>query len=125
MSQVMVVAFAVYAGLYSSRNIPISSMLLVLIMAPQISATLAERAASPETSPVFATAGPASKRLRCVQAQPNRACEAMSGRFWWSCWACGPAAIRANRFTNGDRRSLRWKTVSSQGSGFPDGQPYS
>src|SRR5882762_3048398 len=31
----------------------------------------------------------------------------------------------ANRFTNGDRRSLRWKTVSSQGSGFPDGQPYS
>jgi len=50
MSQVMVVAFAVYAGLYSSRNIPISSMLLVLIMAPQISATLAERAASPETS---------------------------------------------------------------------------
>jgi len=36
-SQVLVVCFAVYTGLYASRNIPVSSMLLVLITAPVLS----------------------------------------------------------------------------------------
>lgn len=42
-SQVMVILFAVYSGLFASRNIPISSMLLALVMAPHLSASITER----------------------------------------------------------------------------------
>jgi len=36
-SQFLVVLFAVYSGLYASRNIPVSSLLLILVMAPWLS----------------------------------------------------------------------------------------
>ena len=36
-SQGLVVLFAVYAGLYASRNIPVSSLLLILVMGPWLS----------------------------------------------------------------------------------------
>ena len=49
-SQCLVIGFALYSGLYSSRNIPVSSMLLVLVIAPQLSAAMAEGAASAEVS---------------------------------------------------------------------------
>lgn len=35
LSEILVVLFAVYAGLYASRNIPVSSILLVLIVGPR------------------------------------------------------------------------------------------
>jgi hypothetical protein len=41
LSEGLLVAFAVYAGLYASRNIPVSSMLLVLIAAPLLSDAIA------------------------------------------------------------------------------------
>lgn len=41
-SQLLVTCFAVYTGLYASRNIPVSSMLLVLIMAPVLSTAAGE-----------------------------------------------------------------------------------
>jgi hypothetical protein len=41
-SHVLVVCFAVYTGLLSSRNIPVSSMLLVLIVAPVLSTAKGE-----------------------------------------------------------------------------------
>jgi len=41
-SQVLVLCFAVYTGLYASRNIPVSSMLLALIIAPILSAATGE-----------------------------------------------------------------------------------
>ncbi|MGC2194306.1 MAG: hypothetical protein WA628_06500 [Terriglobales bacterium] len=44
----LVVLFAIYAGLYAARNIPASSMLLALIVAPQVSGWLKEVAGSPE-----------------------------------------------------------------------------
>jgi hypothetical protein len=37
MSQALTVLFAVYAGLYASRNIPVSSVLLVMVMGPLLS----------------------------------------------------------------------------------------
>lgn len=46
LSQVLVVVFAIYSGLYSARNIPVSSMLLALLLAPQLTALLEEGAAS-------------------------------------------------------------------------------
>jgi hypothetical protein len=45
-SQLLVVVFAVYSGLYSARNIPVSSMLLALLIAPQLSAPVDEGAGS-------------------------------------------------------------------------------
>jgi hypothetical protein len=36
-SQALVVLFAVYSGLYASRNIPVSSLLLILVMGPWLS----------------------------------------------------------------------------------------
>jgi hypothetical protein len=37
LSQLLVVFFAVYSGLYASRNIPVSSLLLILIIGPSLS----------------------------------------------------------------------------------------
>jgi hypothetical protein len=48
LSQVLVVLFAIYTGMYASRNIPASSILLALIVAPQISVILRETAGSRE-----------------------------------------------------------------------------
>jgi hypothetical protein len=41
-SQLLVVCFAIYTGLYASRNIPISCLLLILIMGPMISEAIIE-----------------------------------------------------------------------------------
>jgi hypothetical protein len=48
LSQVLVILFAIYTGMYASRNIPASSILLALIVAPQISVILRETAGSRE-----------------------------------------------------------------------------
>ncbi len=48
LSQVLVSLFAIYTGMYASRNIPTSSILLALIVAPQLSVILREMAGSRE-----------------------------------------------------------------------------
>jgi hypothetical protein len=39
-SHLLVILFAIYSGLYAARNIPVSAMLLVLLVAPQLSSWL-------------------------------------------------------------------------------------
>jgi hypothetical protein len=46
-SQSLVVLFAVYAGLYASRNIPVSSMLLILLIGPWLSDAMEKLADRP------------------------------------------------------------------------------
>ena len=46
----LVVLFAVYSGLYASRNIPVSSLLLILVMGPWLSDAIALLAESQRTS---------------------------------------------------------------------------
>ena len=41
LSQALVVLFAVYSGLYASRNIPVSSLLLILVIGPWLSEAMA------------------------------------------------------------------------------------
>ncbi len=53
MSQLFTLLLAVYAGLYASRNIPVSSVLLVLVVGPLISAGTAWRGAASSESPGF------------------------------------------------------------------------
>ncbi len=49
-SRVWVLLFAAYSGLYASRSLPVSSLLLTLIVAPLLTQTLAEAPANPELS---------------------------------------------------------------------------
>ncbi len=49
-SHLLLVLFAAYAGLYASRNIPIASILLALVIAPLLSQAIAELAARNEVS---------------------------------------------------------------------------
>lgn len=42
-SQLLVILFAIYAGLYAARNIPVSSLLLVLVIGPWLSEGLGAR----------------------------------------------------------------------------------
>src|SRR5262249_54400617 len=51
-SQLLVLCFAMYTGLYASRNIPVASMLLVLIVAPVISKTAEDRVRGRESGAV-------------------------------------------------------------------------
>ncbi len=50
-SRLLVLVFAVYSGLYASRNLPVSSILLTLIVAPVLSRGLGESADSPSVLP--------------------------------------------------------------------------
>jgi hypothetical protein len=49
-SDVLLILFAVYSGLYATRNIPVSSILLALVVAPQISAVIREMAGDRDIS---------------------------------------------------------------------------
>jgi len=44
LSRLLVLLFAAYSGLYASRNLPVSSLLIMLVIAPQCSETLARAA---------------------------------------------------------------------------------
>jgi hypothetical protein len=48
LNQLLVVLFAIYTGILASRNIPVSSILLAMIVAPQLSVILKEMAGSRE-----------------------------------------------------------------------------
>ena len=50
-SELLVVAFAVYSGLYASRNLPVSSILLVVILAPLVSVELSKASQSMALAP--------------------------------------------------------------------------
>ena len=51
LSHLLVIIFAAYSGLYASRNLPVSSVLLTLIVAPILSASIADAGALQKMSP--------------------------------------------------------------------------
>lgn len=50
-SQLLVVIFAVYSGLYASRNLPVSSILLVMVIAPILSTQISKAATGQGIAP--------------------------------------------------------------------------
>jgi hypothetical protein len=48
LSRLLVILLAAYSGLYASRNLPVSSMLLMLMVAPLLSETIASASEDPE-----------------------------------------------------------------------------
>ena len=91
LSQLLVVLFAIYTGMYASRNIPVSSILLAMIVAPQLSVILKEMAGSREVSNglrgALARFDLFSARMSAFDAQ-------MAGKLWPGLavvvllWAC-------------------------------------
>jgi hypothetical protein len=91
LSQLLGVLFAIYTGMYASRNIPISSILLAMIVAPLLSVALREMAGSREVSDslrrLLARFDLFSARMAALDA-------GMAGRAWPAlavialAWAC-------------------------------------
>jgi hypothetical protein len=50
-SQVLVILFAIWSGMYASRNLPVSSILLVLVVAPILARDVAAMAANQSLAP--------------------------------------------------------------------------
>jgi hypothetical protein len=50
LNEALLVLFAVYSGLYASRNIPVSSLLLILVIGPRLSSALETFARRPVTA---------------------------------------------------------------------------
>jgi hypothetical protein len=99
-SQCLVIGFALYSGLYSSRNIPVSSMLLVLVIAPQLSAAMAEGAASAEVS---GRVRRGLARLQDFGSRTSAVDSGLRGHLWvilvvlaglWACWHGGRLGSR-------------------------------
>jgi len=70
LSQVLIVIFAVYSGLYASRNLPVSSILVCLVLAPLLSQEL-KAAGESETTPlrrVLARLSASSDRMKRMDA---------------------------------------------------------
>jgi hypothetical protein len=96
MSQTLVVLFAVFSGLYSSRNIPVSSLLLILVSGPWLSKAM-ERLADLRTARTLAPIQ-FLHRMRTIELS-------LRGRFWpiaatlLCCWIAahggklGPTAL--------------------------------
>jgi hypothetical protein len=94
-SHVLVILFAIYSGLYSARNIPASSILLALILAPQLSVVLKEMAGSRETSEGLRRA---MSRLDRFGSRMAALDASLQGHVWpvlvvilgiWGCWHRG------------------------------------
>lgn len=90
-SQVLVATFAVYSGMYASRNIPVSSMLLALLIAPQLSSLVDEGTTN---SGMPERVGGVLSRLRDFSARMGVLDSSLCGHAWvvvviaLGLWAC-------------------------------------
>ncbi len=94
-SQLLVVLFAVSSALYASRNLPISSLLLVLIIAPLLSKTLSEAGTRSDLDDWIRMS---FSRLHAFGARMERMEASFRGHLWpaagvvlclWICWHGG------------------------------------
>ena len=89
LSQALVVLFAVYSGLYASRNIPVSSLLLILVIGPWLSEAMARLEERRLADRRFAARGVAPmqflERMRAIEFS-------LRGHLWsvamvvFTCW---------------------------------------
>jgi hypothetical protein len=74
-SEALVLLFAIYSGLYASRNIPVSSLLIILVIGPRLSAALQTLTAKPHVASQSATSSDFFRRMQNVEA-------ALRGHIW-------------------------------------------
>jgi len=89
-SEVLIVLFAVYSGLYASRNIPVSALLLILVIGPRLSnaletfsATLSKRSIDSRPLAQHPLISPAHASHRIQPLRPHLA------DHWQSCSPAG------------------------------------
>jgi hypothetical protein len=126
LSQLLVILFAVYTGLLASRNIPTSSILLALIVAPQISAMMREAAGSRETGDYLRHG---LGRFDHFHARMARLDSGLSGHLWPALalviliWICahqgrlGNAQVMDARFDDGHFPVQAVNLLASTGGG--------
>jgi hypothetical protein len=74
-SEALVLLFAIYSGLYASRNIPVSSLLLILVIGPRLTAALQTLTAKSHVASQSATSSDFFRRMQNVEA-------ALHGHIW-------------------------------------------
>ncbi|HEU0368244.1 MAG TPA: hypothetical protein VFR42_03475 [Candidatus Acidoferrum sp.] len=91
LSHLLVVLFAIYSGLYASRNIPPSAILLTLIAAPQLSMAFSEAAGNRDVSELWRNRLARFDRFGSKMVDLDRG---LSGHVWPALallvlvWAC-------------------------------------
>jgi hypothetical protein len=91
-SQLLVVLFAASSGLYASRNLPVSSLLLVLIIAPLLSEAIAETGKRSDLAPWLTMS---LSRLQSFGARMQKMEASFRGHLWpvagvaICLWICG------------------------------------
>jgi hypothetical protein len=91
LAQLLVIIFAAYSGLYASRNLPVSSMLLVLTIAPMLSDAVAKAGADAELASWLRSL---LSRLHNFGARMERVEANFQGHAWMvlafvvGLWAC-------------------------------------
>jgi hypothetical protein len=80
LSQFLVILFAVYSGLYASRNIPVSALLLILLIGPWLSDTMGRLSArfagrSKSFQPPKSTSLPFLQRMKAIELS-------LQGHIW-------------------------------------------
>ena len=89
--RLLVVVLAAYSGLYAARNLPVSSMLLVLIIAPLLSETIAKAS---ENAEIAARLRAVFSRLQSFGARMEKLELHFQGHLWLllaivlGLWAC-------------------------------------
>jgi hypothetical protein len=93
--QLLVILFAAWSGIFASRNLPISSLLLVLVMAPLLPEAFSEAAARPDYA---ASLRGLLLRLRSFETRMRKMEFSFRGHLWpllgvafglWICWHGG------------------------------------
>ena len=78
-SQLLVILFAAYSGLYASRSLPVSSLLLTLILSPLLSQTLADASADVA---IMASVRRVLSRLHDFSQRVTRTQSGFRGHLW-------------------------------------------
>jgi hypothetical protein len=90
-ARLLVILLAAYSGLYASRNLPVSSMLLTLIVAPQLSETVAQAGENAAIAPWLRAL---FSRLQSFGARMEKVELHFQGHLWLvlvfflGLWAC-------------------------------------
>jgi hypothetical protein len=92
-SQILIVMFAVSSGLYASRNIPIASLLLALVIGPLLSESIEHLG---ETSDVAVQLRSLFARFAAFSARMGEVESSLQGHFWSGAAVIATCAIAAN-----------------------------
>jgi hypothetical protein len=113
LSQVLIVLFAAYTGLYGARNIPVSSLLLILVVGPLLTETIADLAERREVAQWL--------RRLCVSFQNFhsrmvRVDSELRGHLWPVAVAVLAAVIAGH---GGKLESTQWMDARFDATRFP------